>query len=88
MQSAAPKRPEWWHKVERKAGSNKKKGVNSAIILGAWILWKTRNICVFYGISPDVQASLHSFKDEAHWRCLAGAKKLQELPIGQVGSDP
>jgi hypothetical protein len=30
-------------------------GFNSIILLGAWLLWKHRNRCVFDRIKPDVQ---------------------------------
>lgn len=76
---------DWWRRAEKKAGKDKKKGVNSAIILGAWTLWKVRNRGVFDGTLPSLQSALSMFKDEAHRWGLAGAKKLQELPIGRLG---
>ncbi|GJM87684.1 hypothetical protein PR202_ga03662 [Eleusine coracana subsp. coracana] len=93
MQSSTPRRrekcfAEWWRKVQKRAGAPIQKGVNSAIILGAWTLWKTRNICVFDGASPNIQVALNLFKDEAHWWCLAGTKKLQKLPLDRVGNAP
>lgn len=89
VQNAFPHRHErsfadWWRRAEKRAGKGKK-GVNSAIILGAWTLWKVRNRGVFDGILPSMQSALSMFKDEAHWWWLAGAKKLQELPIGRLG---
>ncbi|GJN12858.1 hypothetical protein PR202_ga31174 [Eleusine coracana subsp. coracana] len=91
LSNAAPRHREqsfveWWCKVERKASKPRRKGVNSAIILGAWTPWKTSNSCVFDGASPNMQAALNRFRDEAHWWGLAGAKKLQELNLGRVGN--
>jgi hypothetical protein len=56
-----------------------KKGLDSLIILGAWILWKHRNKCVFYGCSPSVTMSLRVVdKERAKWE-IAGAKGLCRL---------
>ncbi|GJM95687.1 hypothetical protein PR202_ga12458 [Eleusine coracana subsp. coracana] len=90
LQRAAPKHRErgFAELAERKVGKPRRKGLNTVIILGAWILWTTRKRCVFYGVAPNIQVALNRFKDEAHWWCLAGAKKLQELSIGLVGGVP
>jgi len=45
-------------------------------ILGAWILWKYRNACVFDKSAPNLQSALQAFKDELHLWQVAGAKGL------------
>ena len=59
-----------------------RRGVNSLIIMGAWIIWKHRNACVFEGAAPSVTSIIREFKDEHSLWCLAGAKKLQGLELG------
>ena len=69
----------WWRKAAKRVPKEKKKGFNTLIILGAWLLWKHRNACVFEGASPSMNDLLRSFDDEHHlWR-LAGAQKLGAL---------
>ncbi|CAO2186422.1 unnamed protein product [Urochloa humidicola] len=81
-----PKRRErcfadWWRKIIRKVPKDQKKGVNSLIILGAWMIWKHRNACVFEGVAPSVATILKELKDEHSLWCLAGAKKLHGLGL-------
>jgi hypothetical protein len=45
---------DWWRKTMRRVSKEHRKGVNSLIILGAWIIWKHRNACVFEGASPSI----------------------------------
>lgn len=40
---------DWWAGASSKVSEEVKKGVNSIIILGAWLIWKHRNVCVFDG---------------------------------------
>ncbi|GJN27753.1 hypothetical protein PR202_gb15801 [Eleusine coracana subsp. coracana] len=56
-------------------------------MLGAWTLQKHRNSCVFDGESPCLHKVAQQFMNEAQLWSLAGAKKLQELCIGRVGSE-
>jgi len=58
-----------------------KKGFNSLVILGAWILWKHRNSCVFDGSAPNIQIAIQAFKDEANLWIAAGAKDLAGLEL-------
>jgi hypothetical protein len=57
----------------------KRKGLNSVVILGTWILWKHRNSCVFQGAQPSMEAILHEFHDERDLWGLAGARGLLSL---------
>jgi hypothetical protein len=86
--SAAPKSNErnfanWWRKAMKKVQKEKKKGVNSLIILGAWVIWKHRNDCVFNGASPSVSSIMRDIKAEHDLWCLAGAKRLEKLEVGR-----
>ena len=37
---------DWWRKAVKKLQKDKKKGLNTVIILAAWILWKHHNACL------------------------------------------
>jgi hypothetical protein len=39
----------WWKRSWRRIPKQHKKGFNPLVILGAWILWKHQNACVFDG---------------------------------------
>jgi len=65
----------------RRVKKEHKKGVNTLIILGTWIIWKHRNACVFEEASPLVNTILCELKDEHGLWCMAGAKKLQGLGL-------
>jgi len=75
---------EWWCKVLKKVKKEYKKGVNSLIILGAWMIWKHRNACVFEGMAPSVDSIMRDLKDEHSLWYLVGAKKLQDLGLTGV----
>jgi len=75
---------EWWRKLMKRVKKEYKRGVNSLIILGAWLLWNHRNACVFEGVTPSVSAIMCAFKDEHSLWCLAGAKKLQGLGLANI----
>jgi hypothetical protein len=73
---------EWWRKVYRNLQKDIRRGLNSAIILGAWSLWKLCNARVFEGDQPQVQAVMHAYLEECHLWCLVGAVKPRELGPG------
>jgi hypothetical protein len=37
---------DWWYSAKKGLPKNQRKGLNSLIIFGAWMLWKHRNACV------------------------------------------
>jgi len=76
---------DWWRKAVTKVPKETRKGLNSTIILGAWVIWKHRNACVFDGARPCINSLLRAFRDEQHLWCLAGARRLRTLGHGQVG---
>jgi hypothetical protein len=75
---------DWWKKVVKKTPKALRKGVNSLIILGAWMIWRHRNACVFDNVAPSVNTIIRELKDEVSLWCLAGAKKLQGLGLALV----
>jgi hypothetical protein len=63
-----------------------RKGFNSLVMLGAWVLWKHRNSCVFNVVVPSVPATLLVAREEALLWSMAGAKGLSLLQaIGAPG---
>ena len=56
-----------------------KKGVNSIIILGAWLIWKHRNCCVFDGEIPNVSRVVEAFREEVQLWPVAGARGVSYL---------
>ena len=60
-------------------------------MLGAWILWKYCNACVFDGSAPCLQVALQAYWDELHLWQAAGAKGPRRrlgglaVPIGCCG---
>jgi hypothetical protein len=54
-----------------------KKGLNSLIILGTWILWKHRNDIVFNRATPHLSTALSIAGEEVWCWSKASAKGLQ-----------
>jgi hypothetical protein len=57
----------WWLKLNR---------LNSLVVLGAWMLWKHHNDCLFNGSSPNVLQTLRFVLRESDLWSLAGARGL------------
>lgn len=66
----------WWRRSSKQIAKGSKKGFNTLIILGAWILWKHRNAGVFDGTTPPVQGAMAILKQETQLWSLAGARGL------------
>jgi hypothetical protein len=66
---------EWWWRVLSSVSNSYKKGLNSLIILGAWMLWRHRNDCVFIGATPLAMALVMAGEQIVDWN-MAGAKCL------------
>lgn len=73
---------EWWRRTMKKVTNERRKGVNSLIILTAWSIWIHRNACVFEGVAPSVSSIMRKIKDEHGLWCTAGAKRLEGLGLG------
>ncbi|GJM98685.1 hypothetical protein PR202_ga15715 [Eleusine coracana subsp. coracana] len=69
----------WWRRASREAGPEKRRGLNSLIILTAWHLWKHRNQVVFDGDAPRVSLLKQQIKEEAHRWAMVGARHLRQL---------
>lgn len=67
---------DWWRKAAKRSGREARRGINSLIILVAWLLWKYRNRCVFDGERPRSSVLLKQIKEEINLWVLAGAAKL------------
>ncbi|GJN40615.1 hypothetical protein PR202_gb29859 [Eleusine coracana subsp. coracana] len=65
--------------ARKRTEKGKRKGLNSLIILGVWILWKHRNSCVFEGTQPSIQTILQEYRTERNLWHVAGACSLQKL---------
>jgi hypothetical protein len=61
---------DWWAAASNRVTSQKQKGLNSIIILGAWSLWNHRK---FDGISPNLACVVATIKEEARQWSIAGA---------------
>ncbi|GJN40317.1 hypothetical protein PR202_gb29519 [Eleusine coracana subsp. coracana] len=64
---------EWWRKSVKRVQKDKRKGFNSLVVTGAWLLWKCRNSCVCEGANPCLAELLRNFRDEQHLWSMAGA---------------
>ncbi|GJN22281.1 hypothetical protein PR202_gb09836 [Eleusine coracana subsp. coracana] len=58
-----------WHTTSE----HQKKGFNSLVTLGAWIIWTHRNVCVFDGVAPNMAKVLNITSDERRLWEIAGA---------------
>ena len=76
---------DWWQQAGSTLDKRTKRGFNSLVMLGAWMLWKERNDIVFNGASPRIEQVLLLAQEEAAlWR-LAGAKGISELVAARPG---
>jgi hypothetical protein len=61
-----------------------RKDFNSLVILGAWIIWKHRNRCVFDGCNPSLVVDLQAAREEALLWSLSEIKALSFLLIDEL----
>jgi hypothetical protein len=69
----------WWEKAAGAVSGLIKKGLNSLIILGAWVIWNHMNRCVFNGWNSNITLILSWAKEEMHRWEIAGAKGIYYL---------
>lgn len=75
----------WWRRASKRVSKDQRRGVNTLIILDAWMLCKQRNACVFEGDSqcPSLLTP-RNLKLEARLWTLSGASKLQGLGLSRL----
>jgi hypothetical protein len=54
----------WWEEASSSVRSLVRKGLNSLIALGAYIIWNHRNKCVFDNWNPNVSLSIRMALEE------------------------
>lgn len=70
---------DWWQHASNSVSNSVVEGLNYLVILGAWVLWKHRNDCVFNGVSPSLSAVLAMAGDEVRLWSMAEAKGIALL---------
>lgn len=70
----------WWRRKVKSVLMEKKKGLNSLIILGAWLLWKHRNLCF---LREPVQAQTTFFR-LSRTNITCGARGPRALEFSSV----
>jgi hypothetical protein len=78
-QPAATSFLDWWERTSAVVTGMTKRGLNSRITLGAWMIWKHRNRVVLDGISPNLTLLLELVVEEMQKWQIAGAKGLSFL---------
>ena len=61
-------------------------GLNSLIILGAWILWKNRDDCVFNGVTTSLSKALSLAGEASQLWGMAGPKGLSFITAPSLGN--
>jgi hypothetical protein len=69
----------WWCFNSARLGGLSKKGFDSLVALGAWMLWKHRNGVVFNGSHPNLVVAVRLAREEAFLWSLAGIKDFSYL---------
>jgi hypothetical protein len=70
---------DWWEESSGEVHGMVKKGLNSLIILRAWMIWNHRNRCIFDGVAPSLSSIPLQIDDERRSWELAGARGLSYL---------
>jgi hypothetical protein len=70
---------DWWARRNVIITGEARKGLNSIIILGAWVLWKHKNRCVFDAAPPSLMTALAQDREEKIMWEMAGAKCMSAL---------
>jgi hypothetical protein len=70
---------DWWRSAHERSTRLIQKGSNSLVVLGAWMLWKHRNRCVFDGVAPCMAVAMTQAEEERKVWKLAGARGVAYL---------
>jgi hypothetical protein len=73
-----------WRRLDKSVHKDKRKGLNSVVILGAWCLWLHRNKVVFNEESPSLARLQRSFLDELVSWVMASAKNIGSLGLARA----
>jgi hypothetical protein len=69
---------EWWRKSCRQTPKEKKKGFNSIMILGAWVLWKHKK---FLHLSISIVIHEQYYEGISWWTPPLGPSKCSRTPV-------
>lgn len=70
---------DWGHRASKRAGKERRNGLNSLIQLVAWSVWKHRNRCTCDNQSPRRDVLLQEITDVARLWEVAGVRGLCQL---------
>ena len=70
---------DWWAGASSRFSGQVKKGVNSIIILGSWLVWKHHNFYVFDGGTPNLSRVVSTFREDVQQWSVAGARGVSYL---------
>jgi hypothetical protein len=70
---------EWWRRSNLIIVGAARRGLNSIFGLGAWVLWKHRNRCVFDAVVPSLAVALTKAREERLMWEMAGARGYSSL---------
>jgi hypothetical protein len=79
---------DWWERASSATSELVRQGVNSLIILGAWVLWNHRNRCVFDGSATSVAGALILAGEERRLWTSVGARGLSLLSAPSLVVSP
>jgi hypothetical protein len=69
----------WWEEASSSVSGLVRKGLNSLVVLGAYIIWNHHNRCVFDKWIPNVTLVIRMAMEERWMWEMAGAKGLSYL---------
>jgi nuclear pore complex protein Nup210 len=70
---------DWWDRSWHAALEQQKKGLNSLVVLGAWVLWTHHNFCVFDGAAPSITRALIVNSEEQRLWEIVGTRSLSSF---------
>ena len=74
-----PSFEDWWAGASRSVNGQVWKGLNSAIILGAWSLWNHSDRCLFDGVAPNLASIISVTREALQKWSISGARGVSYL---------
>jgi hypothetical protein len=68
---------EWWASARSRLQRDKRKALNTLVILVVWSIWKERNRRVFDGIFTPIQRIIDQIKTDARFWVVASYGRLR-----------